>query len=89
MPQTTNPYLYWGPNNTPYQVPGTTISPFRPAPTVIQHIYQPGAIQTMDASSFHEFAEKNSAAIGNAAATNIQDHGESSRLGAAIKYVAR
>jgi hypothetical protein len=39
---------------------------------VVQHIYQAGSIQTMDAGSFHDFAQKNSFAIGEAAGKNLQ-----------------
>jgi hypothetical protein len=71
-PQTTNPYTYWGPGNTPYQVPGQTISPFSPAPTIIiQHNYQPGAFQMMDGSNLSEHLAANHDAVGDAVAKNL------------------
>jgi len=90
VPTVSQPYTWWK-GNTPYDVPGSTLSPFQQprAPVIINHNYAPGAIQTMDAGSFHEFAQKNANAIGEATATHIQDRGESSRLGAAIQYVTR
>lgn len=75
-PVTTDPYLYWGPGNTPYQAPGEVQSPYSGTvgqPTVVvNHNYNvPGAIQTMDSKSFHEFADAHHQAIGNAAAKNL------------------
>ncbi len=81
-PQISEPYLeYKRVNGNPgyYNAPGGVISPYggpsgpaSPAPApVIQHIYQAGAIQTMDASSFHDFVTKNHEAIGAAAAKNL------------------
>ena len=79
-PQTTNPSLWqqthglFGPPPTWYDVPGGQTSQFGApvAPPVVQHIYQAGSIQTMDAGSFHDFAQKNSFAIGEAAGKNLQ-----------------
>lgn len=74
-PQVTDPYLYWGPNNTPITAPGSVTSPYSPQPqpptVVINHNYAPGSIQTMDQSSFHEFAVAHHAAVGEAARVNI------------------
>jgi len=78
-PQTTNPSLWqqthglFGPPPTWYDVPGGQTSQFgAPVAPVVQHIYQAGSIQTMDAGSFHDFAQKNSFAIGEAAGKNLQ-----------------
>jgi hypothetical protein len=77
-PQVSQGFLWeqthglFGPPPTWYQVPGGQTGQFG-AP-VVQHIYQPGSIQTMDAQSFHDYAMKNHMAIGNAAGKNLQDH---------------
>lgn len=85
-PQVTDPYLYWGPHNTPVEAPGNVLSPFSPqtTPTVVQHIYQAGAIQTMDSASFNDFAQANHTAIGDAAARNMQSG--PSRLTTVVRY---
>jgi hypothetical protein len=78
-PQVTDPStwadthgLFGGPP-TYYQVPGRVNSPYAAAAPVIQHIYQAGAIQTMDAASFSDFAQKNAASISDATATHLQN----------------
>lgn len=66
----------FGPPPTYYNVPGTQTGQFNPTTPVVQHIYQAGAIQTMDSASFGEFADRNHVAIGNSAAKNLQQmHG--------------
>ena len=65
-PQVSQPYTYWGPNNTPYQVPGQVLSPFTEAPNSVHYHFHEGAIQTLDAKSFHEFAQANHHTFGDA-----------------------
>jgi hypothetical protein len=85
VPSVAQSYTWWK-GNTPYDVPGGVTSPFTPQTPIIQHIYQAGAIQTMDAGSFHEFAKKNSGAIGDATADHLQN--TEGRLHAALRYAA-
>jgi hypothetical protein len=84
FPQTTNPYLWkqthglFGGPATYYDVPGGQTGQYGApvAPPVIQHIYQAGAIQAMDVQSFHDFAQRNHVAIGDAAGKAVQNaHG--------------
>jgi hypothetical protein len=82
-PQTTNPYLWeqthglFGGPPTYYGIPGGQQSQYggqlpSQAP-VVQNTYH---IQAMDVQSFHDFAQRNHTAIGEAAATNLQNlHG--------------
>ena len=69
---------------TPYEVPGNVLSPFQPwpggnptpgpnsPPPVIQHIYQAGAISTIDRSGFEEHLRDNSAAVHDITASGLQ-----------------
>jgi hypothetical protein len=95
FPNVTNPSLWeqthglFGGPPTWYDVPGRVNSQFGApvqAPPVVQHIYQAGSIQTMDAQSFHDFAHRNAHSIGDAAATALQN--SHSRLAGAVQYVA-
>lgn len=86
-PQVTNPYVwaqthgFLGGPPTYYNVPGQVTSPYSPWPggvpptaAPVQHIYQAGAIQTMDAHSFEAFVNKptSRASIADATATAMQ-----------------
>ncbi len=77
-PITENPYTYWGPSNTPYQAPGSVVSPYTPAPPPaapaqpqeIHYHTHNYTIQAMDAQSFYDFAMENHQAFGDSAAKN-------------------
>ena len=93
-PETTNPFIWeqthglFGPPPTYYPVPGGTQSPYSPGnaqqPAPVVNNYNT-TIHTMDAQSFKDFAHRNSAAIGEATATHLQN--SSGRLADAIQYI--
>jgi hypothetical protein len=94
-PQTTNPYLWeqthglFGGPPTYYQVPDGQTSQFgggaAPAPTV-QHIYQAGAISTIDSTGFQALAERNGPALGNVVASQMAN--SHARLTAEVQRAA-
>jgi hypothetical protein len=77
MPRVSQGYTWWGPGRTPYEVPGGVQSPYG-APVTIN-------IHAVDAGSFHEFAQRNAAAFGDAAATHLQN--TESRLASQLRYM--